>query len=124
MRAPFIVFEGIDGSGKSTASKYLKDALMSKGIQVALTCEPTKFDIGQLIRKCISGTEHDAKQLLFMFMADRCYHNVQINASLNAGWVVLCDRYSLSSRIYQDGVVEDQLLEKLCTDSKFNIKAD
>ena len=52
MRASFIVFEGIDGSGKSTASKYFMDALMSKGISdVVLTCEPTKFETGKLIRK-------------------------------------------------------------------------
>ena len=62
--------------------------------------------------------------MLFVFIADRCYHNTKINESLNSGCIVICDRYSLSTRIYQDGVVDDQLLEKLCTSDQFNIKAD
>ena len=47
----FIAFEGIDGSGKSTQVKLLKEKLEAKGLKVYTTCEPTDSPMGKMIRE-------------------------------------------------------------------------
>jgi dTMP kinase len=124
MVAPFIVIEGIDGSGKTSVSNYLTHILIKKGVSVILTTEPTNYETGIQIRRCLKGEEHDPKQLLFLFMADRCFHNTKISSSRNSGNVVITDRYSLSSWVYQSGAVNSNLLETLCTSEQFNLVPD
>ena len=54
-RGKFIVFEGIDGSGKSTQLKMLSKYLQGKGIPCVTTCEPTDSPFGGLLRACLTG---------------------------------------------------------------------
>ena len=50
-RGLFLVFEGIDGSGKSTQARLLYETLMKKGIEAILTKEPTDGPFGQRLRQ-------------------------------------------------------------------------
>ncbi len=92
----FIVFEGIDGSGKSTQSKFLANYLNG-----AYTFEPTDNKIGKLIREVLEGKEKFSKETLaLLFAGDRIEHNKEIINLLNSSYVI-CDRYVYSSLAYQ-----------------------
>lgn len=91
----FIVFEGIDGSGKTTQAKLLADYL--NGIY---TCEPTTGEIGQLIRKILNGKNCEKETLALLFAGDRVEHIKEIERQLKEN-TVICDRYVYSSIVYQ-----------------------
>ena len=95
MENKFIVFEGIDGSGKTTQSK-----LLSKKINGKYTFEPTDGDIGKYIRKILSGKKCEKEALALLFAADRVEHVVDIEQGLKKSHIV-CDRYVYSSIVYQ-----------------------
>jgi dTMP kinase len=105
MSAKFIVFEGIDGAGKSTLIKMLNDRMIEKEMSTHLTAEPTKNYIGKHIREILTGQrEGDEKTIASLFLADRVDHLVHseygIIQYLEKGVHVLCDRYYLSSYAY------------------------
>ncbi len=91
----FIVFEGIDGSGKTTQSKML-----SKKVNGKYTFEPTDGDIGRYIRKILCGKKCEKETLALLFAADRVEHVVNIKNDLKKTHVI-CDRYLYSSMVYQ-----------------------
>lgn len=102
----FIVFEGIDGAGKSTQIKLLRDALSIRGIECELTCEPTDFESGKRLREVLSGkVKKTQRELAEMFAFDRVVHNINedrgINKLLADGKTVISDRYYYSSLAYQ-----------------------
>lgn len=102
----FIVFEGLDGSGKGTQIDLLRQRLESEGIKVFITCEPTKYDTGKLLRDALGGlTERTQCQLAGLFLTDRIAHCTNpedgIAAMLESGTTVICDRYYYSSFAYQ-----------------------
>ena len=104
-RGKFIVFEGIDGSGKSTHAVLLKERLEKEGYRVFLTREPTDGEAGKLLRRCLTGEADLPEQAIAgLFMTDRIDHilNVQtgILRHLEEGEIVLCDRYYFSSFAY------------------------
>lgn len=99
MKGLFVVFEGIDGSGKTSVCEYAGKLLKEAGCDVILTAEPTKDPIGMLIRSSVEGITQDAEALLFA--ADRAQHTVQIKEWVKAGKVVICDRYYASTIAYQ-----------------------
>ncbi|MCF6247190.1 MAG: dTMP kinase [Desulfobacula sp.] len=101
----FIVFEGIDGSGKSTQIKMLSDRLSKTGIQSYSTFEPTDGPIGTLIRQMLIGDlATDQRTIASLFAADRTDHLVNkkngVCHKTDQGQVVLCDRYYFSSYAY------------------------
>ena len=111
MSGKFIVIEGLDGSGKTTQIRLLSARLRSMGRTVAETAEPTASATGGLIRDALSGlTPRTGTEIAALFMADRVAHNVHpvngINALLEKGMDVICDRYYYSSLAYQ-GCVSD-----------------
>ncbi|ASJ12013.1 dTMP kinase [Thermococcus thioreducens] len=128
----FIVMEGIDGAGKSTQAKLLAKWFEEKGYDVILTKEPTDTAFGKLIRKLVltGGREgiidgarisHEAEALLFA--ADRAEHVAKlIKPSLEAGKVVISDRYFYSSLAYQWARGLD--LEWLIDLNRFAIRPD
>ena len=102
----FIVFEGIDGAGKSTQIRLLGDALAEKGFDVALTAEPTAYESGLHIRKILSGQiKTESKTLAELFALDRANHNTNpdggISSLMNSEKTVISDRYYYSSMAYQ-----------------------
>lgn len=104
-KGKFIVFEGIDGCGKSTQSRMLYEYLTEKGIPCYKTCEPTDSCFGALIRQCLKGeVETDEKTIAALFVADRLDHLYNKNNGLiekiNSGITVICDRYYFSSYAY------------------------
>ena len=98
-----IVFEGLDGSGKSTQVELLATALRVVGLEVVETAEPTRGEWGHRIRTMARGGELVPPQKeLRWFMADRREHIDQLIApAMETGCVVLSDRYYLSTVAYQ-----------------------
>ncbi len=94
----FIVLEGIDGSGKSTACRSIMAYLESAGIKARATVEPTKSDIGRIIMENDDLTP-ETESLLFT--ADRACHTEDIKKWLKDGETVVCDRYYASTLAYQ-----------------------
>lgn len=102
----FIVFEGLDGSGKSTQIQLLAEKLKLMGRKVYCTAEPTNSATGGLIRDTLSNNyKRDATELAGLFLTDRIAHNVNpvwgIKKFIDDGIDVICDRYYYSSFAYQ-----------------------
>lgn len=102
----FIVFEGLDGSGKSTQIRLLAETLENRGRRVHRTTEPTGLPTGKLLREALGGSGDLAPAYLAgLFLADRVAHNTHpkegIGAFLDRGEDVISDRYYYSSFAYQ-----------------------
>lgn len=102
----FIVFEGLDGSGKSTQISMLAEKMKLLKRKVYCTAEPTNSATGGLIRDTLSNNyKRDATELAGLFLTDRIAHNVNpvwgIKKFLDDGIDVICDRYYYSSFAYQ-----------------------
>ncbi len=100
----FIAVEGIDGSGKTTLCKSLADRLSSRSHVVFLTREPTSSL--RITEK--ESASHDPKnglRLFFRFTEDRFSHQNEIRFHLEAGEIVICDRYLSSSLAYQGAII-------------------
>jgi dTMP kinase len=100
----FIAFEGIDGSGKSSALQAVADALRERGLDVVETREPGGTEPGRLIRRLVLDEGYDlaAETELFLMCADRAEHVSKVlRPALARGAIVLSDRYAGSTRAYQ-----------------------
>ncbi len=100
----FIVFEGPEGSGKTTQLQHLYRRLRRAGIPVVRTREPGGTRLGERLRRLLKTTGENpvAEAELFLFLAARAQLvNTVIRPALAAGRVVLCDRYSPSTLAYQ-----------------------
>ena len=107
----FIALEGIDGSGKSTQLKLLKEKFEQAGHKVYTTCEPTDSPIGKMIRGIFSGKQAaDHSTIAALFVADRLDHILNktngLLKMLEDGYTVITDRYYLSSYAYQSAHVD------------------
>ncbi len=109
----YIVFEGIDGAGKSTQIKLLKEWLEANGLEVETMVEPTDSEVGKLIRKILQ--RHDAttdriqKTLGLLFAADRMLIMDKLSDDKK---VILSDRSFISSLAYQEPAEWIQELNK------------
>lgn len=105
MRGLFITLEGPDGSGKSTIIKLLGDYLKDKGIEFIMTREPGGTLIGEEIRNIVldeKNTQMGFETEALLYAAARGQHvHEKILPSLEAGKLVLCERFMLSSLAYQ-----------------------
>ncbi len=123
----FVTVEGIDGSGKTSVLARLGDLARAEGFPLCLTREPGDSSLGQGIREIVlaQGKTVDARAELFLFLADRAQHvSTVIRPSLQRGMLVLCDRYSDSTRAYQGGAFETELLETLIVASSGGLEPD
>ncbi len=105
-RGRFIVFEGIDGAGKTTQIELLEDYLRGKGRTVFRTAEPTDGVTGKMLREALAGKVlRTACELAALFTLDRVTHNQDpengIERHLREGADVICDRYYYSTLAYQ-----------------------
>lgn len=105
MSGLFISFEGIDGSGKSTQARMLADTLRAQGREVVLTREPGGSPGAEEIRALVLQGDPDrwsAETEILLFTAARRDHLERtIRPALEAGKVVICDRFADSTRMYQ-----------------------
>ncbi|MBK9474973.1 MAG: dTMP kinase [Tetrasphaera sp.] len=101
--ALFIVFEGGDGAGKSTQVHLLADALRAAEYAVTVTRQPGGTALGRSIRDLVLHGDHvSARAEALLFAADKAHHVDQlIRPALQAGEMVICDRYTDSSVAYQ-----------------------
>lgn len=102
-----ISLEGIDGSGKTTVWSALRDAL---GVDATFTREPTDSWYGEAVKRSIADWDADPLAELFLYTADHAAHlSRTVRPALEAGEVVISDRYVDSRYAYQgaalDGVV-------------------
>lgn len=110
MSGAFIVFEGIDGSGKSTLCRRIAEVLESEGISVEITAEPTHQGIGAIIRSGAAGPVSQETEAL-LFVADRNDHTEKMGESVSEGKVVLCDRYFASTVAYQSSGLDGKAVD-------------
>ncbi len=101
----FITLEGIDGCGKSTQAKLIHQRLETMGYQVLLTREPGGTELAEEIRRIIltpGKEELDPLAEILLYAASRVQHvNVQIKPALEAGEIVISERFVHSSLAYQ-----------------------
>lgn len=107
MSGLFVTFEGIEGSGKSTQVARLEFSLRLATYSVVRTREPGGTELAEAIRKLILEVRqepvHPETELL-LFLAARAQHvRALIKPALNAGQVVLCDRFTDATLAYQGG---------------------
>jgi len=99
----YIVFEGIDGSGKSTQIRMLKEWIEDNGLEVETLVEPTDSEIGKLIRKILqrpdAQTERIQNTLALLFAADRMLIMDKLE---DESKIVISDRSFISSLAYQN----------------------
>lgn len=100
IKGKFIVFEGGHGSGKTTQAKMLVTYLQDNGMRARYTKEPYGDDMIPLISK-YSDDLLDSPVLMYLLAASRCIHVRDIKCWIDNGEFVVCDRYILSSWIYQ-----------------------
>jgi len=104
-RALFITFEGIDGSGKSTQASLLAEQLRRDGFDVVQTREPGGSPGAEEIRALVLQGDPDrwsAETEILLFTAARRDHlEKTIQPALDAGKIVVCDRFADSTRLYQ-----------------------
>ena len=120
-----IVFEGIDGCGKSTQIKMLANALRARGREVVVTAEPTETETGKMLRRALSGAIPATPcQMAAMFTLDRIVHNTAeggIRETLEKGADMLSDRYYYSSLAYQGSLCDYEWVKGMnvnCPDIK------
>jgi len=115
-RGTLIVFEGVDGSGKSTQIARLAERLEAAGHTIVRTREPYDCPAGRRIRAMArSGKGVSPEQELAWFWEQRREHVRDVlEPALAAGRVVLCDRYFLSTAAYQGarGLDPDRILRE------------
>lgn len=103
----FIVFEGLDGSGKTTLIKKLQAHLEVQGTTVCITREPGGAPLSEEIRKLLLRKDGDtptAKTELLLYEACRAQHVEKIiQPALDRGEWVLCDRFTASTIAFQSG---------------------
>lgn len=116
----FIVFEGIDGAGKSTQAKLLAEALEREGRRVYITAEPTPLPSGRALREVLGGkVKKTPCEIAIMFAEDRVAHNkdgeIGIEKLLAEGVCIICDRYYYSSLAYQGSQCDYEWVRSLNT---------
>lgn len=99
----FIVFEGIDGSGKSTQCDLLFDHVRSSGLPAVRLAEPTGGEWGRRVREMLSEKEMaPAEEQMRLFLMDRKDDaEKNIAPALDGGKIIIMDRYYFSNAAYQ-----------------------
>lgn len=115
-RGSLIAFEGVEGAGKTTQIERLAEALRSRGHAVLVTREPGGTALGTEIRRLVLDVREPPPvpmTELLLYLADRAQHlGEKVVPALQRGDVVLTDRFSGSTIVYQ-GYARDLGLQKV-----------
>ena len=113
----FITFEGPEGAGKTTVIRKIAERLAEKNIDVLATREPGGIEIAEKIRTIILNPAHtamDERTEALLYAAARSQHYFEkVQPALDAGKLVICDRFIDSSLAYQGyarGIGIDEVL--------------
>jgi dTMP kinase len=102
----FVCLEGIDGAGKSTQAKLLTDYLKNADFAAEMVCDPGTTKLGlairQLILDCDDPISPNAQMLLFS--SARAELSNYIRKQRNSGKIIVCDRWLLSTLVYQSAL--------------------
>lgn len=116
----FIVIEGIEGAGKSSAIDVVKSFLADKGVDFVSTREPGGTPLAESLRDIVKSANHDEivtqeTELLLMYAARSQLLANKIYPALHEGKWVIGDRHNLSSRAYQGGgrQFDDNIMESI-----------
>ena len=128
-RGKFIVFEGLDGSGKTTQMRALVEYLEGKGEACYSTREPTDSAFGTQLRNCMKGKiDTNEYTIAALFAADRLDHILDsvngIKKKLDEGINVFCDRYYFSSYAYNGEFVPFEWVVELNRPAREMMKPD
>ena len=109
----YIVFEGIDGAGKSTQIQMLKEWLEANGFRVETVVEPTESEVGDLIHEILKHPDAQSDKfqniLALLFAADRMMIMDKLE---DESKIIISDRSFISSLAYQDNVEWVRILNK------------
>ena len=109
----YIVFEGIDGAGKTTQIQMLKEWLEANGFRVETVVEPTESEVGNLIHRILkhpdAQTEKFQNILALLFAADRMFLMDELE---DKSKIIISDRSFISSLAYQDNSEWVEVLNK------------
>ena len=130
MKGKFITFEGVEGCGKSTQIKLLKEFLENKKNDFLATREPGGPKISEMIRKMLLDPEN--KEMLpetemLLYMASRSQHTGEwILPALNSGKFVICDRFYDSTIAYQGAArnLDRQMIDMIRIYATYGLKPD
>lgn len=122
MKGIFITFEGIDGTGKTTQQHLVAQALRDRGYDVVESREPGGTQLAEGVRQLVLDASlpltTDTQTLLYL--AARSEHvDKLLRPSLAAGKIVICDRFSDSTLVYQ-GLAQGKILAELDTLRRLN----
>ncbi|MEK6557887.1 MAG: dTMP kinase [Candidatus Margulisiibacteriota bacterium] len=130
IKGVFITFEGPEGGGKTTQIQLLATFLRENGYEVLATREPGGTGMGISVRNILldpSFEKMDQRAELMLFAADRAQHvSDLIRPALQAGKVVLCDRYTDSTIAYQVGGrgFSPELISMINSFSSYDVRPD
>ena len=122
MKGKFITFEGADGGGKSTQVQLAAQWLRQKGFEVVTTREPGGTVLAEKVRELVLDPALPLNTIsqTLLYLAARSEHVEKvIKPALNAGKMVLCDRFSDSTLVYQ-GLSCDKIMAELAELRLFN----
>ena len=125
----FIVFEGLDGCGKTTQIELLKKNLIKNGIYNVMDFrEPGSTELGEQIRTILLHNKLTDIQRLFLFLTARnVVTNKEIIPCIENGDIVICDRYAPSTLAYQGygkRVADIELIHRMNNLACENIQPD
>ncbi len=132
MRGKFITIEGSEGTGKTCLVQVLRDVMHAQGLPVVSSREPGGTPLADRIRTIFRNQDPDTEKLttaaeLMLVSAGRAQHVQQFIApALQAGQVVLCDRFADSTRVYQGciGGLPAEAIEQVIAMTTFGIVPD
>ena len=132
MKGKFITFEGADGGGKSTQVQLAAEWLREQGYEVITTREPGGTVLAEKVRELVldPALPLNTTSQSLLYLAARSEHVEKvIRPALDAGKVVLCDRFSDSTLVYQGlslgkGLAELTVLRQLCSFATAGLEPD